>query len=69
MLLPETRRALENELPPILIVSDICSLLRISPDTVYREIEDKILPAWKVEGEWNVTRADFLEYLERISTL
>jgi len=69
MLLPEIRRELEDELPPILIVSDICSLLHISPDTVYREIEDGMLPAWKMEGDWNVSRADFLAYLERISTL
>jgi excisionase family DNA binding protein len=60
---------LQQTLPSILDVTDICSILSISPDTVYREIQNGALSAYKAEGEWCVLRSDFLDYLERNATV
>lgn len=62
-------RELRQNLPSILDVTDICSILDVSPDTIYREIQSGALLAYKAEGEWCVLRADFLEYLERNATV
>jgi excisionase family DNA binding protein len=43
--------------------------LTVSPDTIYREIQDGKLSAYKAEGEWNVLKGDLLEYMETRSTI
>jgi predicted site-specific integrase-resolvase len=63
------REELEKTLPSILNIMDICSILTVSPDTIYREIQDGKLIAFKAEGEWNVLKGDLLEYMERRSTI
>ncbi len=60
---------LKRTLPSILDVTDICSILGVSPDTIYREIQSGALSAYKADGEWCVLRNDFLEYLERNATV
>lgn len=69
MAFAELKEELEKQLPSILNLTDICSILAVSPDTIYREIKDKKLCAFKADGEWNVLKADFLEYMEKISTI
>ncbi len=65
----ELRDELEKTLPSILNIMDICSILTVSPDTIYREIQDGKLLAYKADGEWNVLRSDLLEYMEKRSTI
>lgn len=69
MLFTDLREDLEKQLPSILNLQDICSILAVSPDTIYREIRDKNLDAFKADGEWNVLKNDFLNYMEKNSTL
>lgn len=69
MLFTDLREELEKQLPSILNLQDICSILAVSPDTIYREIHDKNLDAFKADGEWNVLKNDFLNYMEKNSTL
>lgn len=65
----DLRLELEKTLPSILNITDICSVLMVSPDTIYREIADGKLDAYKAEGEWNVLRKDFLDYLDQNTTI
>jgi len=70
MLPEEIMSALAESLPAILNTRDICSFLKVSSETVHREIaRPGGLKGFKAEGEWNVARADFLEYLEHHGTL
>lgn len=65
MLKPDAEREL-MALPAILGIQDICSLLRISPDTVYREIRDGRLLAYRANEQgnaWSVARPDLIAYL------
>ena len=49
----------------IMDFSDLMQCLAASSRTVYRIIEEKIIPAWKADGEWCFSRADVLAYLDR----
>ena len=70
MLLEEERKELETTLPPILNIPDICSILQVSPSTIRRELHRKDgLQGYLADGEWNIARADFLEYLAHNATL
>jgi hypothetical protein len=63
-------KELEEDLPPILDIRDICSILRVSDTSVRRELTRQGgIPGYLAEGKWNVARADFLAYLERNGTL
>ena len=65
----DLRDELEKQLPSILNLQDICSILAVSPDTIYREIRDRKLDAFKADGEWNILKNDFLEYMEKNATI
>ncbi len=65
----DLKEELEKQLPSILNLQDICSILAVSPDTIYREIRDKKLEAYKADGEWNILKSDFIDYMEKNSTL
>lgn len=65
----DLKEELEKQLPSILNLQDICSILSVSPDTIYREIRDKKLDAFKADGEWNILKNDFLDYMEKNSTI
>ena len=70
MLPEELMKELEEDLPPILDIRDICSILKVSDSTVRRELSRPDgLPGYLAEGEWNVARADFIASLERHGTL
>ena len=51
--------------PAIMDFDDLMQCLAASSRTVYRIIEEKKIPAWKADGEWNFSRSDVLEYLDR----
>jgi len=65
----DLKEELEKQLPSILNLQDICSILSVSPDTIYREIRDKKLNAFKADGEWNILKNDFIDYMEKNSTI
>lgn len=69
MLPDDLKDELVATLPAILDVQDICSILRVSKKTIMREITEGRLAAYRVEGEWNINRSDFLAYLRRNATL
>ncbi len=70
MLPDDVRKDLIESLPAILDIRDICSILRVSPSTVRREIKrPNGIHAYLADGEWNVARPDFLAYLSRNATL
>jgi len=70
MLPDDLRKELEETLPPIIDIRDICSTLKVSASTVRRELtREGGLPGFIMDGEWNVTRKDFLDYLDRNGTL
>jgi hypothetical protein len=69
-MLPENlEEELTKTLPAILDIQDICLTLRVSKKTVMREIAAERIPAYRADGEWNVSRMDFLEYLSRNANL
>jgi IS30 family transposase len=70
MIPDELRQELESSLPAILNIPDICSILRVSPSTVRRELKRPGgLHGYMADEEWNVTRSDFLMYLSKNATL
>lgn len=69
MLETETREELIESLPAILTIKDASEFLRCSDMTIRRMIWDKQITAFMVDGEWNITRADFIGYLSRHSSL
>jgi|GEM_PF-2136648 len=69
MLPEQLKKELVESLPPILNIRDICSILRISDDTVRRELHRPGgMEGFYADGEWNVTRVAFLSYLSRNAT-
>jgi excisionase family DNA binding protein len=50
----------------ILTLEEFAQLLKISPRTVYRMLEDSELPfAMKIKGSWRFKRLDVEAWLER----
>ena len=56
----EARRAL----PPVLTPAEVAAFLRVSKSSVYRLVEKRVLPAYKVGGSLRFSRAALLTYLE-----
>ncbi|HZZ46281.1 MAG TPA: helix-turn-helix domain-containing protein [Pseudonocardia sp.] len=52
-----------RHLPPLLTVSEVAKMLRVSKMTVYRLIEDKRLEAIKVRGSFRIPRDAVIQYL------
>lgn len=49
-----------------LTVAEAATMLRVSPRTLYRYIEDGLLPGvWKTQGEWRIPRSAVTAYRER----
>jgi excisionase family DNA binding protein len=69
MLPDDLKDELLATLPVILDVQDLCSILRVSKKTIMREISERRLVAYQIDGEWNINRSDFLNYLSQTATL
>ena len=52
-----------------LTVEEVAEKLRVSTDTVLREIRKKKLVAYKVSGVWRITPADLQIYLDTIRSI
>jgi len=70
MLLDDTEQILKETLPAIMDIDDLCSCLNISYRSAIRMIHEDQITAFKDDdGEWNVLRDDFLDYLSKQSNL
>lgn len=54
----------KNEL---LTVAETCRYLKISPRTLYRYIQDRHLPGFKLGKEWRFARTDLERWLQERS--
>lgn len=54
----------KNEL---LTVAETCRYLKISPRTLYRYIQDRRLPGFKLGKEWRFARTDLERWLQERS--
>ena len=69
MLSEKTRLFITEQYPAIMDTDDVMRLLRISRRTLYRMMAEGLLNGWKEEDEeWNFTRSDILDYLDRNCT-
>lgn len=55
---------LKNEL---LTVAETCRYLKVSPRTLYRYIQDRHLPGFKLGKEWRFVRTDLERWLRERS--
>jgi len=56
----------KNEL---LTVAETCRYLKVSPRTLYRYIQDRRLPGFKLGKEWRFARTDLERWLQERSGL
>lgn len=56
----------EGEVPPILTVTEVAKLLRVSKYTVYGLTRSRLLPSMLVGGRLVVARADLDRYLSSL---
>jgi excisionase family DNA binding protein len=59
--------AKDPESPPVLTIRDIAELLHLSPRTVERMIRRKKIPAYKVGGQWRVSRSRLARWIQRLN--
>jgi excisionase family DNA binding protein len=51
----------------LLTAADTCRFLKIAPRTLYRYIQDRRMPAFKLGKEWRFVRSDLEQWLRRRS--
>jgi len=51
----------------LLTAADTCRFLKIAPRTLYRYIQDRSMPAFKLGKEWRFVRSDLERWLRRRS--
>lgn len=51
----------------LLTAAETCRYLRITPRTLYRYIQDRHMPAFKLGKEWRFVRSDLDQWLRRRS--
>jgi excisionase family DNA binding protein len=56
---------LKNQL---LTVAETCRYLKVSPRTLYRYIQNRQLPGFKLGKEWRFARTDLEQWLRKRST-
>jgi excisionase family DNA binding protein len=56
---------LKNQL---LTVAETCRYLKVSPRTLYRYIQNRQLPGFKLGKEWRFARTDLEQWLRERST-
>lgn len=52
-----------NNYPEILTTKDVCTILHISPHTLYKLIQNKELPARKIGGKYKICKENVLKLL------
>jgi excisionase family DNA binding protein len=61
----QSTKPAKNEL---LTAEDACRYLRIAPRTLYRYIQDRSMPAFKLGKEWRFARTDLERWLQSRAT-
>lgn len=49
----------------LLTAAETCRYLKISPRTLYRYIQDRRMPAFKLGKEWRFVRSDLEQWVRR----
>jgi excisionase family DNA binding protein len=49
----------------LMTAAETCRYLRITPRTLYRYIQDRRMPAFKLGKEWRFVRSDLEQWLRR----
>ena len=49
----------------LLTASETCRYLKIAPRTLYRYIQDRRMPAFKLGKEWRFVRSDLEQWIRR----
>ncbi len=49
----------------LLTVKEVSALLRVSPQTLYKMLEQGIIPALRVGNQWRFERQRVMEWLEQ----
>ena len=53
----------------LLTAEEACGYLKISPRTLYRYIQDRRMPAFKLGKEWRFVRSDLEQWIRRRVTV
>lgn len=60
-----TTESFLNSLPPILDMTDLMRVLRLSERTAYRLLKEAPLHAYQdEEGNWNINRSDLIRWIQ-----
>ena len=51
----------------LLTAAETCRYLKVTPRTLYRYIQDRHMPAFKLGKEWRFVRSDLDQWLRRRS--
>ena len=65
---PMEQNTLEDDLEDSCIVlrpSDVSELLDLHPNTVYRLLQSRRLPACKLGGSWRIYRKDLIDFIKK----
>jgi len=52
----------------LLTAAETCRYLKISPRTLYRYIQDRRMPAFKLGKEWRFVRSDLQQWIRSRAT-
>lgn len=53
----------------LLTAAETCRYLKIAPRTLYRYIQDRRMPAFKLGKEWRFVRSDLEQWVRRRMTV
>jgi len=63
----ETRMGASTQ-SELLTAAETCRYLKVTPRTLYRYIQDRHMPAFKLGKEWRFVRSDLDQWLRSRST-
>ncbi len=61
----EAKPEFHDSTEPLLTPSDVASLDNVSVKTVRRWIKKRLLPAYKLEGQWRISPRDHRNFLHQ----
>ena len=61
----EVKKKIHDAAEPLLTPSEVASLDNVSVKTVLRWIETRLLPAYKLGGQWRISSRDHREFLHQ----
>ena len=61
----EVKKNIHEAAEPLLTPSDVASLDNVSVKTVLRWIDQRLLPAYKLGGQWRISPRDHRKFLHQ----